>query len=93
MRGVRVPLPAPPKMQLSEAIVKAGWSKDEEDAISLLFQCLISVNDKPVEAENFDDQLSHGDRLTLWEPNPSPFNAFKVSKKAYFTINDHQSTE
>lgn len=79
-------------MQLYEGIVKAGWAKDNDEAMGLLIQCLISINDEPMaELEDFDKELKPGDQLVLYKSNPKGFNAFNVIKWKTFNIDGTKS--
>jgi len=73
-------------MELYDEIIKAGWAKDGDDALSLLIHCLISVNGTLMELEDFDKFCTPGDILTLYKPNPPLYNAFKVTAKEEYTV-------
>ena len=73
-------------MELYDEIIKAGWAKDGDDALSLLIHCLISVNGTPMELEDFDKFCTPGDTLTLYKPFPSLLNPFKVTTKEEYIV-------
>ena len=78
-------------MELYDEIIKAGWAKDGDDALQLLIHCLVTVNDQPMELEDFDKFLSPGDTLTLYKPSPSGLNPFKTTKVKEFKLRWHDA--